>query len=185
MKREHAVAGRIRLQKVCEASFHPGALIAKRQRTLWRGQRVRKSFTVLCCLPFKPGKCAALFLGFYDAECLTIDIEKVVRFSKARLHWKFAYGDTAPCRQVHILAGLNQPSSLVEKLVDILPRMGFRAFGHGNNYDYMRSFAVPSLLFGNYLLPTTILTDLVPVSLVQVYSTQDDNENHRAPQWRN
>lgn len=37
----------------------------------------------------------------------------------------------------------------------------------------MRSFAVPTLLSGNYLLPITILTDLVYDLLVQVYSTQD------------
>src|SRR5947209_1281994 len=98
MKGKDIAAGSVGFQKVREARFDSGALIAEWQGTFGGRQRVRKPLAIFCCLPLESGESAALFFCFYDSESLAVHIQKVVGFAEARLHRKFANGDAAPRR---------------------------------------------------------------------------------------
>ena len=45
-------------------------------------------------------------------------------------HWKFAYGNAASRNHICIFARLDDPTSVGQKLVDVLPRTGFGRNGH-------------------------------------------------------
>src|SRR5438552_4073431 len=144
MEGEHIAAGYVRLQEVRETGFNSGALVAEGQRTPDSRQRVRKSLTVLRSLSFKPSKSAALLLGFHDAERLTINVEKVVGFSKTRLHREFADGDTTTSSDVGFITRLHNPASIGQKLVDVLPSTRFRAIWHGLDYEIIAETVGPT-----------------------------------------
>lgn len=145
MKGKDIAAGGVGFQKICEAGFDPGTLIAEWQRPFGGRQRVRKPLTIFCSLPFKPGESAALFFRFHDSKGLTVHIQKVVGFTEARLHRKFANGDAASRSQVDILTRLHDPTSSRQTLVNVFPCSGFGGFGHGLTQIIART-AVTSLV---------------------------------------
>src|ERR1700680_1915968 len=96
MKGKNISTGSIGFQKIREAGLDPGALMAEWQGTPGSGQGVRQSHAVLRGLYLEPGKGAALFFGFHNANCLAIHIKKGVCLPETSLHGKFTDGDPAP-----------------------------------------------------------------------------------------
>src|SRR6266852_7872518 len=124
------------VEKVGEASFDAGALVAEGGR-LARGLELgREADTVFFGLDFVAGEGGAFFFSFDDAGGDGVDVEEIVGFAVAGFQGEFADGDAAGGVDVGFVAGLDEPAGVGEEPVNGLAGAVFGGDGHGRKGEY-------------------------------------------------
>ena len=96
VKGKNLAAPGVRLQKVRESGFDPGALVAEGQGAAVGFQIIGQAFTILRGLNLKFSQSTPFPLGFHDARGGAVHKEEIIRFAVTRLEGEIADGYTAP-----------------------------------------------------------------------------------------
>src|SRR5260221_1549157 len=109
----------LRVKTVSQEGFVAGALVAKRQRIVPRGQSCRHAGDILGGLFLDAGQGDACGLGLNRSDRLAIYKQRVVRLTGRE--GEFADSDPWRGGQINSIPGLNDPAGCAEQRIDLLP----------------------------------------------------------------
>lgn len=118
-------------------------MVLEGKRAARRSQIVRDVLTIFRGLQLYPSEYSALSLGLNDSDGCAVNEQEIVGFPVTGLERELANSDAAGSRQIGGALILDNPTSIGQQLVDVLPGAIFRSNWHANRRLY------PVLQFAN------------------------------------